>query len=384
MDLNGIASPKVGTSKWPERIKKRIIFATNHRSGSAALRNILLPEVGEKNMFNLGVVDGRFVWRSDNKLKETSFTYDGFLEVAGEDLFSIYYGHFCYGVHQHIPSDCIYFTSVRDPMERVLSAYDLSVQLTGVRIDFKTWLDSTMEAKNGMVKRFCGFGSHETKHKFFDFNRNIPMASDIEINEGHLQKALEVIENYYGFIFLQSHMPENLVILRNILGSRPLFSPVFQRSEFLSNISRGAMVSEELKALIKNYNHFDELLYLKCKENYLNFVNKQDEVFRKEVQVMSLIEQIVAEPDQAKADINNVFKRLDKMVSFLVSVGNAAIAVQIISYFNMNPYFTNSSFAHSSIKVIKEIGTDEDLEKEVKNYIMRFGRDDFISGFILA
>ena len=45
------------------------------------------------------------------------------LESTKENRHPVYYGHLYYGVHQHKPGDCIYFTTVRDPVERVLSCY---------------------------------------------------------------------------------------------------------------------------------------------------------------------------------------------------------------------------------------------------------------------
>ena len=146
-----ISSLMESSEAWPERLKHPLIFATNNRTGSAATRFILTEEVGQNAIFFFGGVD--------QKSRRVIYTYEKFLESAKENRHPVYYGHLYYGVHQHIPGDCIYFTTVRDPVERVLSCYDAVHPDPRSQPDLKTWLKTNPDAQNGMVKRFCRFGA---------------------------------------------------------------------------------------------------------------------------------------------------------------------------------------------------------------------------------
>ena len=368
---------------WPERLKHPLIFATNNRTGSAATRAILMEEVGPDDIFPYGVVD--------QELRKVIYSYEKFLESAKENRHLIYYGHFYYGVHQHIPRDCIYFTTVRDPVERVLSCYDAVHPDPRSQPDLKTWLKTNPDAQNGMVKRFCGFGDtyyrgdpafaspdFYGRFEFFDYNQNQPMPTDIAITEDHLKKAFDVIDSHYGFIFLHSHFVENTVILQKILGTGPLFSPLRQKFSRLSITPRRETCSEADQTLISAHNRYDEILYSVCKERYLAFLTDQDETFQEEVRVMKIVDQIVDNPGKQFADLENVTAHLNATIAALRSANLASVAVQVLARFTGKKMLA-CEMSQQAIQMIQQIGTPGDVVREVEKYRTKFGNDDFIS-----
>ena len=224
---------------WPERVKQPLIFASNFRTGSGALCNIILQEVGRDNIFEYGT--------RDKETREIIYTYEKFLEAAKENRYPIYYGHFFYGVHRHIQEDCVYFTTVRDPVERVLSGYHAYNLNSQSRPSLKTWLQEYPDANNGMVKRLCGF---DYKGDRFDYNQNESMSADVAITEEHLKQAFDVLDSHHGFVFLHSHFVENTVIIQKILGTGPLFSLLHQKYWLLSSTPRREATSQADQELI--------------------------------------------------------------------------------------------------------------------------------------
>ena len=59
---------------WPERLKHPLMFATNHRTGSAALRNILRQEIGPDAVFAYTVIDSR--------TGKVLYTYENFFRIG--------------------------------------------------------------------------------------------------------------------------------------------------------------------------------------------------------------------------------------------------------------------------------------------------------------
>ena len=108
----------------------------------------------------------------------------------------------------------------------------------------------------------------------------------------------------------------------------------------LSIIPRRETCSEADQALISAHNRYDEILYSVCKERYLAFLTDQDETFQEEVRVMKIVDQIVDDPGNQFADLENVTAHLNATIAALRSANLALGAVQVLARFTAKKIFS--------------------------------------------
>lgn len=121
-------------------------------------------------------------------------------------------GHFNYGIHEPRFSDFVYFTFLRDPVDRVASFYyyrkrspqesDYRIINDG-RLSLRQYvaLGKAKETDNGMVRRISGAGMRP------GFGACPPEL---------LARAIENVEKHFAAVGLQERFPESLALLRRL------------------------------------------------------------------------------------------------------------------------------------------------------------------------
>jgi len=91
-------------------LEKTVIFVHLPKCAGSTLNRILLRQYKLSETYALA---GRSVRDSFLELKRLPEEKKGGIRLL--------YGHMHFGLHEHLPQPCVYFTLLRDPVERVIS-----------------------------------------------------------------------------------------------------------------------------------------------------------------------------------------------------------------------------------------------------------------------
>lgn len=128
-------------------------------------------------------------------------------------------GHFCFGMHRHLPHPASYMTFLRDPVKRIVSLYTYSASTPGAfyhavacRRDLGSFVRDSglMELDNGMV-RFLSGSSDDP------FINRAPLGT---LTERDLERAKNNLESFFFFVGLQERFDESFLLLGKRLGDR--------------------------------------------------------------------------------------------------------------------------------------------------------------------
>ncbi len=118
-------------TRWPQATtgadpRQRPVLALIHipRSGGTTLGSIIDEKIDGRSYW---LYDALFVWLSEkNQLRE-------FLTLSPQEkkYFNALYGHMPMGVHRILLRPCAYITMLRDPLQRLISAYHQQTHLEG-------------------------------------------------------------------------------------------------------------------------------------------------------------------------------------------------------------------------------------------------------------
>ena len=97
-----------------------------------------------------------------------------------------------------------------------------------------------------------------------------------------------------------------------------------------------------------------------------------------EILIMKVVDQIVDEPSKHIADSVKVLARLNAKIAGLIEANYDSVAVQVLARLTSKMFYANT-FSQGAIKVIQQIGTPDDVVREVEKYRAQFGDDEFIT-----
>jgi hypothetical protein len=163
-------------------------------------------------------------------------------------------GHFNFGIHEPHFSDFVYFTLLREPVDRVASFYSYRkrspqesdyrlINDNGLSLEQYVASGKAKETDNGMVRRISGAGM---KPRFGGCSPDL------------LDRAKANIQNHFIVVGLQERFPESLAILRSVFGWPE--APVGDVNVDLDRPGRKALAPETVR-LIERHNALDLELY---------------------------------------------------------------------------------------------------------------------------
>ena len=338
-----------------------LIFLQHGRTAGNATTALLLEEYGEEAVFKLGGTPPH-----DN-------TYDDFLAVADRDRRRLYAGHFAYGVHRHVAAPYEYFTTLRDPLDRVVSNY--SAWGRDGTHTLATWLDHDHDAFNGMVKRHIGIGVRDGKP--YDYLNDRPLDRAPEIGADDLARAIEFIERDFSLVLLHGHFVENMVLLQRHYATTPLFSTARQNINHVAE----PLLPQHLPATaieqIEDRNRYDRMLFDHFRPRYLAALRDQDDAFRDEVRIMSHIDKIASVRGTHTVDDDVFVARLNAGLNQLLAAGNVRDVVEVLHRI-IRKRSIHRDFCRTAIAMVQQIGTTDDVARGVAAYRQRFEDDAFI------
>ena len=187
-------------------------------------------------------------------------------------------GHTFFGWHQLLPQSCVYFTLLRDPIERFVSNYYFMLKKKGHPLGQKL-----LEQKITLDDFVNWTGEDNYQTRFLA--KNIGEA-DLNINESEctretLERAKRNLRENFAVVGTVKEFDKTLLLLKKTFGWKNVFYKVKNRNkQRLANSS----IPQETLSLIKEKNKLDLELYQYATETLQTLVENQGNSFEKEVE----------------------------------------------------------------------------------------------------
>jgi len=217
-----------------------ILFLHNAKTAGRTLLSYLVRIYGSRDIFWPTSLHGlvQFTVRPPDNVRELKFIG----------------GHFNYGIHEPHFSDFVYFTFLREPVDRVASFYHYRkrspqesdyqfINDNGLSLERYVSCGKAKETDNGLVRRISGAGM---KPKFSGCSSEL------------LDRAKTNIENHFIAVGLQERFPESLSLLRRVFGWPE--APVDDVNVNPDRPARSELPPETVR-LIERHNALDLELY---------------------------------------------------------------------------------------------------------------------------
>jgi len=169
-------------------------------------------------------------------------------------------GHQYFGIHKELLQDCVYFTLLRHPVDRVISAYQ----------SFRKTKDSphhewaNMYSLEEVLSSGDGFWEFNNYYTRILANIRPDEVKYGEVESKHLQHARDNLREH--FLFAPSEkFDEMLVYLHHKLKWRK--TPYYSRANSVKKKDR-IEVDEETKRMIRRLNHYDLELWYYTKSEF--------------------------------------------------------------------------------------------------------------------
>jgi len=232
---------------------KTHIFFHATRGGGVTLKDILARQYD--NIFDI------FQFKNyDERKKDLRF-----MSQKEQRKIELIQGHQYFGIHKELLQDCVYFTLLRHPVDRVVSAYQ-SFRKTKDSPHHK-WanyfsLKDILERNPlGMKSGFWEFNNYYTR---ILANIRPDEVAYGEIENKHYQQARDNLREH--FLFAPSEkFDDMLVYLHHKLKWRK--SPYYSRANTVKKKDR-IEVDEETKRIIRRLNHYDLELWYYAKSEF--------------------------------------------------------------------------------------------------------------------
>ncbi len=300
-----------------------LVFLHNLRCGGNSLNYLFADTLGPDSFFKLGAVAGG------------SHTHKDFLKAARDDRTRFYLGHFCYGVHRHIRRPTEYFTVLRRPVDRLLSAYAITGARRGENL--ADWIARTPDARNGMVRRLCGIGPNEDAGCLWDYVRECPVDERFEPGPEHLAMAREIVAARIPVVLLHERRAEGLVLLQRRHRLPPLISVTHAHyNETPSGWRIGRPDPRDVARLIAA-NRLDGELHETLRRREQARYAAMDETFHRRVAAMRAIAAIGHVTDRQEMAVAEFVDRLEAGLRHLTADGRSVLADDIADLLRGHP-----------------------------------------------
>lgn len=222
---------------------------------------------------------------------------------------SIVKGHLYYGVHQYIPRPAQYFTLLRKPLERTVSLYNYLMAEPNTpfykEVNEKQYtLEQLFEngyilnIDNCQVRFLCGAGP-------------IPFG---QVNERHLQMAIDNLSNCYDAVGISEHFDESILLFAKKFGwATPWYT---RQNEGRGGGIRLSELSEATLEKLKHYNRYDEILYQKAVELFRKEMDAAGPGFMDEVAAFKKENEL----RQAKTERNTLLMNYVRKLRFYLGL----------------------------------------------------------------
>ncbi len=267
-----------------------LIFLHLMKTGGRTLVNILKQNINDDARFHYGRRPGE---RLDDLMQ---------LSDAEKRSLRLIYGHFQFGIHQHLPQSCQYMTLLRHPVERVMSHYYYALA-NPKHYTHALVQEKTMSLTDYVTHGITDLNNGQTRCIAGNYSSRVAFG---ETSEALLEKARENLDNHFLLVGTTERFDEFLLLLKHQLG---LNKVLYTHSNVNSSRPKRDAISKEEIALITHYNQLDLELYDYATELF----QKQVDAAQPELQFeLELLKQFNVQYLDVQKKIEKVKKKLLK------------------------------------------------------------------------
>ncbi|MEQ8767263.1 MAG: sulfotransferase family 2 domain-containing protein [Planctomycetota bacterium] len=178
---------------------------------------------------------------------------------------SLVLGHFRFGLHERLPGQPVYFTMLRDPVDRVISdyhyilsnpdhAYHHLVKGRGLSLEDFVRSEDFHFTHNGQARGLAGLGAVRDRSQ-------LPSDERAAI----WQTAMSNLEEHFVFLGLTEEFDKSILIFQDRLGWK---TPYYEVKNVNTSRPRRDPVPESVRSLIAEANAIDIELYRWAKQQF--------------------------------------------------------------------------------------------------------------------
>lgn len=276
----------------------KLVLLHNFRTGGNGLFHVFFESYPER-IFKLGGYGESFHY------------FEDFIAAGKNSQVRLFFGHFCFGVAREVVGPVSYMTSLRSPVDRLISG--LSWKKEDETID--SWLKRSFETENGMTKRLCGYGQvyepgMSEKERYIDFRTGEEIPKNIQMTEDHYRIAAANILQSVEHIFLVDKLEECKLLFERQYGITPLLS-LNPRHINTSVFKLGSVeVSPALVDRLAEQNQFDLRLYRLGRDLVQAQIDRQPPVFWDQVRIRKILAKMICSGQQTESS-QEVTRRIE-------------------------------------------------------------------------
>jgi hypothetical protein len=244
---------------------KTIIYLHIPKTGGRSLQNILLRRYSGDE----AVVDAH------NKLDEIA-------DWPEERKRNIRYlqGHIMYGAHRMLPQECSYITTLREPIDRVISHYYFIKRNTSHALN-RVVREQAIGLEDYVTSGVCDEVSNDQARLIAGVARDSSVDTD-----DILKMAKENIDRKFIVAGIVEQFDETLMLLKRRLGLRNIFYGV--RNQTIGRPLKD-QIPERTLDLIRERNYADIALYEHAKERLMEIIEGEGAEFSNDIKRFRLI-----------------------------------------------------------------------------------------------
>ena len=187
-------------------------------------------------------------------------------------------GHTFLGWHQILPQPCVYFTLLRDPVERFISNYFFMLKKEGHLLGQKL-IEQGVSLEDFV--NWPGEDNYQTRFLAKDINESNLDLKENECTYQTFERAKSNLSKNFAVVGTLEEFDRTLMLLKKTFGWNNIFYKVKNQNK--QRLPKSSIPQETLAA-IKEKNKFDLELYQYATEKLHSLIEEQGSSFIKEVE----------------------------------------------------------------------------------------------------
>jgi hypothetical protein len=222
------------------------------------------------------------------------------LPVAERAKFKVVKGHMYFGLHEFLPQPCTYVTLLREPIDRVVSHYYYVLRspdhylhdiVTSENMGLVDYVQRgiALEMDNGQTRVLAGLSAEEVVGNLA-YVSSVPFGA---CSEEIFRMAKANLANFFAVVGLAERFDETLVLLNHTFGWR---FPFYSKRNVASDRPSRRSLSEDTRAVLRQYNRWDIQLYDCAKHLFAEAVRQYGDRFERDLRRFTLLNRPFSSP----------------------------------------------------------------------------------------
>lgn len=187
-------------------------------------------------------------------------------------------GHIPFGVHEYLPQPSAYITTLRDPVDLVISLYYYIRRVPHV-------LNHYYQVKNMSLQDFVCSGMPSTENMQTRYLRGTDALFGQPLSFEDLETVKKNLQDRFAIVGLLERFDETLILFRRAFGWRNVF---YVKKNVTRNRPSKKAIPRNIVAAIEKRNELDMELYRYAEDMFDGVIHEQDSSFDRELYVFQL------------------------------------------------------------------------------------------------